>query len=36
MICTYIGWNTRFERMYLNGEVESELIPQVRNIEYNY
>jgi acyl CoA:acetate/3-ketoacid CoA transferase alpha subunit len=29
MISSYVGENKEFERQYLNGELEVELVPQV-------
>ena len=31
MISSYVGENKEFERQYLSGELEVELIPQVRS-----
>lgn len=30
MVSSYVGENKEFERQYLNGELEVELVPQVR------
>jgi hypothetical protein len=34
MICSYLGANHEFERQFLNGELEVELTPQVKNPTY--
>ena len=31
MVASYVGENKEFERQYLNGELEVELVPQVSN-----
>lgn len=32
MVSSYVGENAEFERQFLSGELEVELIPQVRNV----
>lgn len=32
MVSSYVGENAEFERQYLSGELEVELIPQVRSV----
>lgn len=34
MISSYVGENAEFERQYLQGELEVELVPQVKNSTY--
>ncbi len=35
MVSSYVGENKEFERQYLSGELEVELVPQVIYINYN-
>lgn len=35
MISSYVGENKEFERQYLSGELEVQLIPQVKIYRYN-
>ena len=35
MISSYVGENKEFERQYLSGELEVQLIPQVKKYSFN-